>query len=70
MSCWIDCLQRQISMRKKELTEILVWCENCLDKLTDDEDEYEVIHIIEMIDIFKHINTVLQQYDGSDVEIL
>ena len=39
-----------------------------LDKTTNDKDDDEVNYILEMIDIFKCINTVLQQDDGTDVE--
>ena len=36
--------------------------------MTYDEDDDVVIHILEMIDLFKHINIFLQQDDGTDVE--
>ena len=41
-----------------------------LDKLTDYEDDNEVVYILEMIDIFKWINTVLTKDDGTDVEFV
>ena len=45
-------------MREKAPPQNFVSCLKYLDKLNDDEDEDEVIHILEMIDIFKRINTV------------
>ena len=63
-----NCLQRQIHNMINALPEILVWCEKYLDKQTDDEDDNEVIHILEIIDTFKRINTVLHKDDVADVE--
>ena len=47
---------------------VMVW--NILGKLTDDEENDEVIHILDMIYLFKRINVVLQQGDDTDIEFL
>ena len=55
-------------MRKILPPEILVWCKKYLDKYNDVEDNNYVIQILEMINIFRRINTVLQQDDCIDIE--
>ena len=54
----------------REIPQILVYCDNKLDKMTDDEDDDEFTHILQMIYLSKRINTVLQQDDGTDVEFI
>ena len=40
-------------MREKAIPEILVWCEKFLNKLTDDEDDDDVISFFGIIDFFQ-----------------
>ena len=58
-SCWVDCLQRQVRVRKKALPHVMLWCESLEESLDIDDDECD--HILEMIDLFKTINAVVHE---------
>ena len=45
--------QGQMYKREKAIPEILVWCEKFLNKLTDDEDDDDVISFFGIIDFFQ-----------------
>ena len=58
-SCWIDCLQRFIQVKKRALPEIMLWC----DKRQNETNIQN--NVLIMIQLFKDINTIVQSNDGG-----
>ena len=58
-SCWIDCLQRFIQVKKRALPEIMLWC----DKRQNETNIQN--NVLIMIQLFKDINTIFQSNDGG-----
>ena len=58
-SCWIDCLQRHIKLKKSALPEIMLWCDE-----RENEPDIEN-NVVIMIQLFKDINTIVQSNDGE-----
>ena len=58
-SSWIDCLQRQIQLKKSALPEVMLWCDERQNESGIDNN------VLIMIQLFKDINTIVQSNDGG-----